>query len=175
MREIAARERRRRASPGPPTTEERNRLWRARHNAYFAVRALRPGTRAQTTDVCVPVSELAACIAESAADARELSFPAAMVGHVADGNFHWICPVDMDSESERAELAGFVDRMVDARDRRRRHVHGRARRRHRQARAPARRSPGPAVVAAMRALKTALDPGACSTRGRSCPTELSAR
>ena len=86
------------------TTDERNRLWRARHNAYFAVTATRPGTRAQTTDVCVPVSRLAESITASAADAAELPFPAAMVGHVADGNYHWICPVDTDSEAEQAAL-----------------------------------------------------------------------
>jgi D-lactate dehydrogenase (cytochrome) len=94
------------------TTDERNRLWRARHNAYFAVTATRVGTRAQTTDVCVPVSALAGAISASADDARELPFPAAMVGHVADGNFHWICPVDVDSEAEQEALRGFVERMV---------------------------------------------------------------
>ena len=94
------------------TTDERNALWRARHNAYFAVTKARPGTRAQTTDVCVPVSALADAIAATAEDARGLPFPAAMVGHVADGNFHWICPVDVSSEEEMDALRAFVDRMV---------------------------------------------------------------
>ena len=97
------------------TTDERNRLWRARHNAYFAITATRVGgdrIRAQTTDVCVPVSALAAAISATADDARELPFPAAMVGHVADGNFHWICPVDVDSEAEQEALRAFVERMV---------------------------------------------------------------
>jgi D-lactate dehydrogenase (cytochrome) len=65
-------------------TEERNRLWRARHNASFAGLALRPGCRALTTDVCVPVSELAGCIEETIADVRELPFPAPLLGRVAD-------------------------------------------------------------------------------------------
>ena len=99
------------------TTDERNKLWRARHNAYFAVVATRTGTRAQTTDVCVPVSRLAESITASAADAAELPFPAAMVGHVADGNYHWICPVDTDSEAEQAALAGSVSGWSRARRR----------------------------------------------------------
>jgi len=94
------------------TTDERNKLWRARHNAYFAVSSARPGTRTQTTDVCVPVSRLAECISETAEDARGLPFPAALVGHVADGNFHWVCPVDVESETEQAALRAFVERMV---------------------------------------------------------------
>jgi D-lactate dehydrogenase (cytochrome) len=150
------------------TTEERNQLWRARHNAYFAVRALRPGTRAQTTDVCVPVSELADCITDSARLAAELSFPAAMVGHVADGNFHWVCPVDMDSEAERAELAGFVDRMVE----RALAAGGTCTGEHgigigkRQALLA---EAGPEVVATMRALKRALDPGNILNPGKVLP------
>ena len=75
-------------------TEERNRLWRARHNAYFAGLALRPGCRALTTDVCVPVSELAGCIEETLADVKRLPFPAPLVGHVADGNFHMMLLID---------------------------------------------------------------------------------
>jgi D-lactate dehydrogenase (cytochrome) len=155
------------------TTEERNTLWRARHNAYFAVRALRPGTRAQTTDVCVPVSELAACIRESAADARRLSFPAAMVGHVADGNFHWVCPVDMESEAERAELAHFVDRMVERAIAAGgtctgEHGVGMGKREALLAQA------GPAAIGAMRAVKQALDPDGVLNPGKVLPDETPA-
>ena len=121
------------------TTDERNQLWRARHNAYFAVVATRPGgTRAQTTDVCVPVSRLAESITASAEDAAGLPFPAALVGHVADGNYHWICPVDTDSEAEQAALARLRGAHGHARAGGRRHLHGRARRRARQARGAAR-------------------------------------
>ena len=94
--------------------------------------------RAQTTDVCVPVSRLAESITASAADAAELPFPAAMVGHVADGNYHWICPVDTDSEAEQAALAALRGADGHARPAGRRDVHGRARRRARQARGAAR-------------------------------------
>ena len=82
-------------------TEERNRLWRARHNAYFAGLALRPGCRALTTDVCVPVSELAGCIEETIADVERLPFPAPLLGHVADGNFHMMLLIDPSEPTNR--------------------------------------------------------------------------
>src|SRR5947207_8103673 len=68
--------------------EDRERLWRARHDALYAALALRPGARVWTTDVCVPISELAACIAETKKDNVGASFPIALVGHAGDGNFH---------------------------------------------------------------------------------------
>jgi D-lactate dehydrogenase (cytochrome) len=147
------------------TTDERNRLWRARHNAYFAVRASRPGTRAQTTDVCVPVSRLAECLTESAQLAAALPFPAAMVGHVADGNFHWVCPVDMDSEAEVAALREFVDRMVAhaiavGGTCTGEHGIGIGKREHLVAQA------GPEAIATMRAIKRALDPAGILNPGK---------
>lgn len=86
--------------------EERNRLWTARHNAYFAGLQLRPGARASTTDVCVPISRLAECVMETAAELDQASFPYTIVGHVGDGNFHVLMLVDPDDpqqwqESER--------------------------------------------------------------------------
>ena len=150
------------------TTDERNRLWRARHNAYFAVTATRPGTRAQTTDVCVPVSRLAESITASAADAAELPFPAAMVGHVADGNYHWICPVDTDSEAEQAALAGFVERMVTRAQQAGgtctgEHGVGLGKREALLAQA------GPEAIRTMRALKQALDPAGILNPGKVLP------
>ena len=93
-------------------TEDRNRLWRARHNAYFAGLALRPGCRALTTDVCVPVSELAACIEQTLADVGELPFPAPLLGHVADGNFHLMLLIDPDAPEERRVAQEAYDRLV---------------------------------------------------------------
>jgi D-lactate dehydrogenase (cytochrome) len=93
-------------------TEERNRLWRARHNAYFAALALRPGCRAITTDVCVPLSRLAACIDDTLADIGELPFPVLLLGHVADGNFHVLLLIDPDDPSERRLASSAYDRMV---------------------------------------------------------------
>jgi D-lactate dehydrogenase (cytochrome) len=93
-------------------TEERNRLWRARHNAYFAGLALRPGCRALTTDVCVPVSELAACIEKTIADVNGLPFPAPLLGHVADGNFHMMLLIDPSKPEERRLAGEAYDRLV---------------------------------------------------------------
>src|SRR5690606_9694452 len=74
--------------------EDRSRLWTARHNAYFAGLQLRPGCRASTTDVCVPISRLAECVTETAAEMDQASFPYTIVGHVGDGNFHVLMLLD---------------------------------------------------------------------------------
>src|SRR3990172_3636236 len=70
--------------------EDRTRLWQARHDAYPACRQLRPGNRAFSTDVCVPISRLAECIAESNADIAKASIPIALFGPVGGGNFHLV-------------------------------------------------------------------------------------
>lgn len=83
--------------------EDRNRLWTARHNAYFAGLQLRPGCRASTTDVCVPISRLAECIDEATMLLEKASFPSTIVGHVGDGNFHVLMLLDPDSQEEWEE------------------------------------------------------------------------
>ncbi len=83
--------------------EDRNRLWTARHNAYFAGLQLRPGCRASTTDVCVPISRLAECIDEATKLLEKASFPSTIVGHVGDGNFHVLMLLDPDSQEEWEE------------------------------------------------------------------------
>jgi len=87
------------------TPEERTRLWTARHNCYFATLGLRPNTRVVSTDVCVPISRLADCIAGTEADCAQSGLPIVLVGHVGDGNFHLGINVDPAShdEMERAE------------------------------------------------------------------------
>jgi len=92
--------------------EDRNRLWTARHNAYFATLQLRPGARASSTDVCVPISRLADCIRATNADLALASFPTCVVGHVGDGNFHVQMLLDPDSEAEWAEAEAINRRMV---------------------------------------------------------------
>jgi len=87
-------------------------LWSARHNAYFASRALRPGAEVLTTDVCVPVSRLAECIDETRNDLANCSFPATMVGHVGDGNFHVLCMIDPNNPAELEEADRFSERTV---------------------------------------------------------------
>jgi D-lactate dehydrogenase (cytochrome) len=89
---------------------ERERLWKARHETYYATRALRPGSLTLTTDVCVPISRLAECIVETRADLDRGSFPAVIVGHVGDGNFHVQCLLD---EGQVAEADAFAQRLVE--------------------------------------------------------------
>jgi D-lactate dehydrogenase (cytochrome) len=93
--------------------EDRNRLWAARHMAYFAGLQLRPGARAVSTDVCVPISRLTECMAETAADIACASMPIPMFGHVGDGNFHCMILVQPDSAADLAEAKAFNDRLVD--------------------------------------------------------------
>lgn len=83
--------------------EDRNRLWTARHNAYFAGLQLRPGCRASTTDVCVPISRLAECIDAATEALSKVSFPSTIVGHVGDGNFHVLMLLDPNSDIEWQE------------------------------------------------------------------------
>lgn len=92
--------------------EDRNRLWTARHNAYFAGLQLRPGCRASTTDVCVPISRLAECIDEATRLLEKASFPSTIVGHVGDGNFHVLMLLDPDSQEEWEESERLNHRLV---------------------------------------------------------------
>lgn len=80
--------------------EQRNELWTARHQAWFAGLALNPGASAMSTDVCVPISKLAYCIELAEAKALELGFNCPLVGHVGDGNFHLIIPFYSDNAEQ---------------------------------------------------------------------------
>jgi D-lactate dehydrogenase (cytochrome) len=93
--------------------EERDVLWKARHDAYYAAHAFRAGAKIWSTDVCVPISRLAECIVETKRELADVSFPAMIVGHVGDGNFHVLCALDPDSAAELAEADHFVTRMVE--------------------------------------------------------------
>ena len=93
-------------------TEERTKLWSARHNAYYAGVALRPGCRAWTTDTCVPISRLAECLLETKADLASSSLTSCVVGHVGDGNFHVMLLVDPERPEERAEAEALNRRIV---------------------------------------------------------------
>jgi D-lactate dehydrogenase (cytochrome) len=83
--------------------EDRTRLWQARHDAYPACRRLMPGGRAMSTDVCVPISRLAECIAETNKDLQGTTIPIALFGHVGDGNFHLVITVDPDNPAHAVE------------------------------------------------------------------------
>ncbi len=92
---------------------QRAKLWRARHEAYFAALALRPGARVMSTDVCVPLSRLAECIVESKAEASRASFPVPLVGHVGDGNFHLLLVIDPASPAELEEAESLNRSLVE--------------------------------------------------------------
>jgi D-lactate dehydrogenase (cytochrome) len=94
------------------TTEDRAKLWHARHNAFYAALAMRPGSTAWTTDVCVPISRLAECILETRADLHGTSLLAPLVGHVGDGNFHLIFVLDPAKPEEFAEAKRINARLV---------------------------------------------------------------
>jgi len=93
--------------------EDRTKLWQARHDAYWAARGLRPGTVLIATDVCVPISSLAACVTETKEDIERLDLVAPIVGHVGDGNFHVMPVIDPDDAEERARVQQFLDRLVE--------------------------------------------------------------
>jgi D-lactate dehydrogenase (cytochrome) len=95
------------------TPEERTRLWQARHDVYYATVTSRPGARAMTTDVCVPISQLAPCILETQQDARATNLAAPLVGHAGDGNFHLILMLDPDDAAEVARVSAFSQRLVE--------------------------------------------------------------
>ncbi len=92
--------------------EDRSRLWQARHDAYYACLALRPGAKGMPTDVCVPISRLAECILETKKDVEETGLLAPIVGHVGDGNFHLCIVFDPDDAEESARVHALNERMV---------------------------------------------------------------
>jgi D-lactate dehydrogenase (cytochrome) len=95
------------------TMEERNKLWQARHDAYWAMLALRPGCKAVATDVCVPISRLADAVGAANAKAAELGLIAPIVGHAGDGNFHASLLLDMDNADEVARAEIYVSWLND--------------------------------------------------------------
>ena len=92
--------------------EERTRLWHARDNTLYAAMALRPGSRALITDVCVPISRLAECMTATRDDIDHSDLTVCIVGHVGDGNFHLLILVDPQAPAEIARARALHDRMV---------------------------------------------------------------
>jgi D-lactate dehydrogenase (cytochrome) len=90
--------------------EDRNRLWKARHNSYHAVMALSPGRKNMGTDACVPISALPACLLETKADIATTGLLAPIVGHVGDGNFHLGILFDPDDPHEVEQAEGLAFR-----------------------------------------------------------------
>ena len=145
--------------------DERARLWKARHDAYPAILALRPGCHGLTSDVCVPVSRLAECIEETREDMKRATIPWGIVGHVGDGNFHAVFMIDPDSEAELAEAEAFNERIV----RRALAMEGTCTGEHGIGMGKIgflEEEFGAAGVAAMRAVKAALDPQGIMNPGK---------
>jgi D-lactate dehydrogenase (cytochrome) len=92
--------------------EDRSRLWKARHNAYYAAMALAPGKQGFATDACVPISRLTDCVLDTRADIERSGLIAPIVGHVGDGNFHLVVLFDPDSAEERARAEGLARRVA---------------------------------------------------------------
>ena len=136
--------------------EERTKLWQARHDAYFAALGLRPGCIVFSTDVCVPISRLAECVAETRADLESLDLIGPMVGHVGDGNFHVLILMDPDDMDERGRAATFLSRLSEraiAMEGTCTGEHGIG-----QGKMPYLRKEVGGTVDVMRAIKTAIDP-----------------
>lgn len=91
--------------------EERAQLWKARHNAYWAGRALAPELGGVSTDVCVPISRLAECVAATQDDIRETGLLAPIVGHAGDGNFHILVLFDDKNAADVERVEAFMDRL----------------------------------------------------------------
>ncbi|HHN73526.1 MAG TPA: FAD-binding oxidoreductase, partial [Thermopetrobacter sp.] len=136
--------------------------------AFWAAKAAHPGQEAMTTDVCVPISRLAECVAETRADmqARGLSGP--IVGHVGDGNFHVILFSPPDDAARKAAIAAFSERLVE----RALAMGGTCTGEHGIGMGKLKymlREHGPEAIAAMRAIKQALDPHDIFNPGKLIP------
>jgi D-lactate dehydrogenase (cytochrome) len=148
--------------------DERRRLWAARHDAYEASLALRPGSRGYITDVCVPISELARAIAEARAEVDEAGLVAPIVGHVGDGNFHVCFLVDPERPEELDQVRGIAARIAE----RAIAVGGTCTGEHGVGYGKARFLPlehGDEGVELMRRLKKALDPSGIMNPGKVLP------
>ena len=148
--------------------EDRTRRWQARHDAYYACIGLRPGARSLTTDVCVPISQLAACIAETRADLEHSGLVAPLVGHVGDGNFHLLLLAAPDDAAENERARAFAARLAERAIRMDgtctgEHVVGLGKRKYMNM------EHGAAALDVMRAIKAALDPDDLLNPGKIFP------
>jgi D-lactate dehydrogenase (cytochrome) len=149
--------------------EDRKKLWKARHDAYWAVRAFWPGKDTLATDICVPISRLAECIAETEQDVKATGLIAPLVGHVGDGNFHLQVVLDAKNPAEKKTVEAFLERLSERSLRMDgtctgEHGVGQGKMKYLKA------EHGPAL-AAMRAIKTALDPLDIFNPGKILPPE----
>ena len=90
---------------------ERKKLWKARHDAYYATMALMPGAVGQSTDVCVPISRLAECVEETRLDIEQTGLTSTIIGHVGDGNFHCLPMCMPDDHETQDKITAFTKRL----------------------------------------------------------------
>ena len=93
--------------------EERNKLWKARHDAYWSCRSVRPEAEIYSTDVCVPISKLSDCIKETIEDMEMNELIGPIVSHAGDGNFHVALLIDKNSKTELDKLDSFLIRISE--------------------------------------------------------------
>lgn len=145
--------------------EERSRLWKARHDVFWALRSFRPGASVVVTDVCVPISRLAECVIATQQDIAAAGLVAPIVGHVGDGNFHVSPLVMMDDADEVVRARAFIDRLTE----RALAMEGTCTGEHGIGQGKQRflePELGAASVAAMRSIKAALDPAGIMNPGK---------
>jgi D-lactate dehydrogenase (cytochrome) len=95
------------------TLEDRNKLWQARHDCYYSVKAQGNNFKVYSTDVCVPISNLVECINFTEEEIKKLGLKAPMVGHVGDGNFHAIIGYDPNKEGEYEKIRALSNKLID--------------------------------------------------------------
>jgi D-lactate dehydrogenase (cytochrome) len=147
--------------------EDRRKLWKARHDAYWAIKTLWPGKDALATDVCVPISRLAECVTETQKDIEASGLTAPIVGHVGDGNFHTTPVFNAKDPREKAGMEAFLQRLAERAIRMEgtctgEHGVGQGKAKYLQAEIGE-------GVAVMRAIKTALDPQGIMNPGKILP------
>ena len=92
---------------------ERNKLWKARWDVYYSVKALINNGRVYSTDVCLPISKITECVNFAEEQTKKLGLRAPMVGHLGDGNFHVILPYDPKEEGTYNKIRDFSDLLID--------------------------------------------------------------
>jgi D-lactate dehydrogenase (cytochrome) len=147
--------------------EDRRRLWKARHEFYWAVKSTWPGKDTFATDICVPISRLAECVVETQADIKSLGLIAPIAGHAGDGNFHTQPMIDRSNPKDVEAVETFMERLIARAIR----MEGTCTGEHGvgQGKAKYLKDELGAGLATMRAIKTALDPQGIFNPGKILP------
>ena len=93
--------------------EERNKLWQARWDVYYSVKALVDNGRVYSTDVCVPISKITECVNFAEQEVNKVGLRAPMVGHLGDGNFHVLFPYNPNDKEAYKKIREFSNKLID--------------------------------------------------------------